>query len=262
MKKFLSTMLVLTIVPAVLLPSCKMVDTMFATPTPTSTNTPTITPSPTSTPTPTITVTPTPIPTGVQTESLSNESILVTDFDNKYQLTLPAGWIVLPLKTEDLSAMISELAENNEKFSDIAQAFEALDEDTVKALALNEDPTYIQNGFGTNIMVAAFEEPVLTTMPMAFVTGALEESFIQQGAIVLTDGTNILTNANGVEVGVIDVEQKTLTATGSTINVVSRLLIFQTESKLILVQIATHKEFQNDLFPSMDEVLESITIFE
>jgi len=262
MRKLLSIIPFFITISAVMLLSCNMVNTIFATPTPTSTSTPTITPTSTITPSPIPSFTPTPVPTGVKTESLTNGTTLVTDFDNKYQLTLPAGWIVIPLTTDDLSAIISELAESNEELSKAAEAFETLDSDFIKIVALNEDPTYIQNDFGTNLTVAAFEDTVLTSMPMAFVTGALEESFAQNGAKVLSEGVNITTNSNGVEVGTIDVEQETVSATGSTLNIAARYSVFLIEGKLILVQLATPIEFQDVLFPTMDDILESITLLE
>lgn len=262
MNKFSSTILIFVTISGVMLTSCEMVNTIFATPTPTSTNTPTITPTSTITPSPTPTFTPTPVPTGVRTESLPNGTTLVTDFDNKYQLTLPAGWIVIPLTADDLSAILAELADSNEALAETAEVFEALDSDVIRVVALNEDPNYIQNGFGTNLTVAALEDAVLSAMPIAFVTGALEETFAQRGANVLTDGVNILTSANGVEVGMLEVEEGTPSATGSTLNISTKYLVFISEGKLILVQLATHKEFQDELFPSMDKVLESITLLE
>ncbi len=266
MKKHLFLISVLVFSLAFLLASCEMTNAIFATPTPTATNTPTITPSPTVTPsptathTPTPTLTPTPVPTGVETQALEDNSTLFFDYDNKYKLTLPKGWIVIPLNADDLSEAISGLAETNPELSKIAEAFKQLDPNVIRVVALNEDPQYVYNGFATNVTVTAFEDKTLSTMPVAFVTGVLEGSLEDNGHTVLTSGANIINSASGVEVGIIETEQKAPTATGSTVDVQSRFLVFQANGKLLIIQLITPKQFSAELFPVMDEIGASVEL--
>ena len=266
MKKHLFLISVLVFSLALLLASCEMTDAIFATPTPTATNTPTMTPSPTVTPsptptdTPTPTFTPTPVPTGVETQPLEDNSTLFFDYDNKYKLILPKGWIVIPLNADDLSEAISGLAETNPELSKIAEAFKQLDPDMIRVVALNEDPKYIYNGFATNVIVTAIEDDMLSAMPVAFVTGVLEGSLEDNGHTILTSGANIIYSASGIEIGIVETAQKAPTSTGSTVDVQSRFLVFQANNKLLIVQLITPKQFSEELFPVMDEIGDTVEL--
>jgi len=102
---------------------------LFATETPTPTNTFTPTPTFTPSPTPTLTSTPTntptatPVPTGVTSEEQADGSTVFIDFDNKYQLTLPSGWIVIPLDQNDLGNLLNNVSSQHPDFAEAAQAF-------------------------------------------------------------------------------------------------------------------------------------------
>jgi hypothetical protein len=92
------------------------------------------------------------------------------------------------------------------------------------------------------------------------VTGAVEESLTQQGATLLSEDGLSITNANGVELGSFEFEQPGLTASGSTIQVRSKVILFQTNDKLIMFQIATPRQFGDEILPVLDEVADSIKL--
>ena len=169
-------------------------------PTNTFTLTPTFTPSPTSTPTQTPSSTPTPLPTGVKAEEQSDGSTLFIDYDNKFQLVLPADWIVIPVEKDDFSAALDQLAEDNPSLDDSVQAFKDTDPSVFQMAALNQNPDFLVNGLAANMNITAVENKLLSGMPLAFVTGALEETFKQQGAKVITEEVNTLENAYDVEI--------------------------------------------------------------
>ena len=143
-----------------------------ATPTPTNTFTPTPTFTPSPTPTETQTPSSTPAPTGVKIQPQSDGSSLFVDYDNQYQLFLPAEWIVIPLSSKDLANILKNLSEKNPNFKDMAAAFKQLDPNVIRVIAINENSKYMVNGFSTNFTLTAIEDKVMSVMPLDFVTGA------------------------------------------------------------------------------------------
>ena len=242
------------------------VSSLFATDTPTPTLTftpsPTMTPSPTATPTLTPSPSPTAAPTGSQTEEQANGSTLFTDFDNSYQLTLPEGWIILPLSSQDLADILESVSEENPDFKDAAQTLKGLDPNVIRVMAFNKDRKYNVNGFTTNLLLMAIDDKVMSSMPMDFVTGALEESIAQQGGQLLSKENNIITTANDVEIGSFDFKQTAPTALGTEVPVRVRAIVFRAGGKLIMVQMTTPQQFAEELSPVMDQIIESIELSE
>lgn len=258
-KKGLVYFLVFVSVVAAASLSCGVPDVsnLFATDTPTPTATftptPTFTPSPTPTSTPTHTPTATPLPTGISTQELSDGSTLFIDYDNKYQLTLPEDWVIIPLVKEDLDIMLEQLSEENPDFANAAEAFKDLDSDVLRMAALNSKREYLIGGYASNITLAALEDPVLSAMPLSFITGALEGSFSQQGVKVLTTGVNTIDNANGMEIEYIDVEQSV-----AGVKVQQRMVVFQSSGKLILMTISTTPNFKDEIFELANQIGSSL----
>ena len=232
------------------------------TPTPTLTFTPTSTFTPSPTPTATRTPTPTPLPTGVKTEDQPDGSILFSDYDNNYLMSLPEDWFVLPLSAEDFADILNEMAQENPEIKDIAEAFKQLDPNVIRVVALNKNSDYLFNGFSTNITVTAIEDKLMSSMPLDFVTGAVEESLKQQGATPVSNHELATKNANGLEVGVIEFDQTAPTATGANVQVRSKAAIFQSKGKMIMVQLTTPQQFAEELLPVLDQITDSIKLIE
>jgi hypothetical protein len=194
----------------------------------------------------------------VTSEEQPDGSTLVLDYDNNYKFILPAEWAVLPLASEDFAAILEGMAEENPELADIAGNFKALDSDAIRIVALNKNPKYVRDEFATNITVVVFEDKVMSAMPIEFITGAIEENFAGQGATVLTNGVNVKSTSNGIETGVIDVMQRTPTASGKQVEVLSRVVLFKTEGRLVMITLAVHKQFGDELLPVLDPILDSI----
>ena len=239
---------------------------LFATETPTPTLT--FTPSPTSTPSPTATQTATPaptstpLPTGAITEEQSNGSTLFVDYDNQFQFTIPADWFVIPLSSEDINEIIQRLSEENPQFTDIAAAFAQMDPDVIRVIAVNEDIKYTLNGFSTNLTVTAVEDSLMSAMPLDFVTGAVEQSLEQGGATIISNQELAGDNANGVEIGILEFQQKTPTVTGATVDAHSKILIFNSGGKFIMIQLAVPKQFAAELLPVVDDIKDTIQLLD
>ena len=224
-------------------------------PTATFTATPTPTPSPTPTSTATQTPTSTPLPTGITTEELSDGSTRFIDYDNQYQMTLPENWVIIPLVKEDLEAMLERTAKDNPDLAKAAEAFKGLDSNVLRMVALNSNPEYLAGGYASNITVASLDDPLFSAMPLSFITGALEQSFNQQGVKVLTAGVNTIDNASGVEVEYIDLEQNI-----NSSPVRQRLIVFQSNKKLIMITVSTLARFEQEIFGVADQIGASVEL--
>jgi len=230
------------------------------TPTATYTPTPTFTPSPTPTSTPTSTPTTTPLPTGVKSEEQADGSTLFTDYDNQYQVVIPDGWLVIPLSSGDIADILETVSKENPELKDSAEAFAQLDPDVIRVIAVNENTKYITNGFSTNLTVTAIEDKLMSSMPLDFVTGAVEESLKQQGATLVSEFQPASKNANGVEIGTFEFQQETPTATGTRVKAQSKTLIFQSNGKLIMIQLAVPQQFAGELIPTLDQIIDTIKL--
>jgi hypothetical protein len=238
--------------------SCGLSDLPFVatkTPTPTATFTPspTLTPSPTPTLTPTRTPTATPFPTGVRADEQPDGTTRFVDYDNKYQLDLPIDWIIIPFDKNDLDIMIQKLADEDPDLASAAKAFKNLDSNVLRMAALNSNRKFVTEGYGSNITIAAVDDKTLSVMPLSFITGVLEESFKNQGMKVLTTGVNTLENSHGVEVEFIDVEHAVI---GRPVQ--QRVIVFQSNRKLMIVTVTTLRQFKDEVFQMGDEIGASI----
>jgi hypothetical protein len=234
----------------------------LATETPTPTLT--FTPSPTFTPNPTATETllPTPLPTGAITEEQSDGSTLFTDYDNNFQFSIPEAWLVIPLSSADLNDILAGLSEENPELKEIAATFAQLDPDVIRVMAMNKDMKYSVDGFSTNLTVTAIEDKLMSAMPMDFVTGAVEESLKQGGATIVPNETLAADNANGVEVGVLEFQKTTPTATGASVQAHSKLLIFNAGAKMIMIQLTAPKQLAGEILPTLDQILDTIRLLD
>jgi hypothetical protein len=241
------------------------VSNLFATDTPTPTNT--FTPSPTVTPSPTATLTQTPSPsatpalTGSKTDEQADGSTLFTDYDNKYQVLLPEGWMILPFSSKDMADILQSLSATNPDFKEMAENFKNLDPDVIRAMALNMDAKYRQGGASPSLSLIAIDNKVMSSMPMDFVIGSFEESITQQGAQLSAESTAI-TNSNDVEIGSFNYVENIPMPAGGKIPVRYKAIVFRSGDKMILVQLGTPEKFEEQILPIMEQITDSIELIE
>ena len=227
-----------------------------ATLTPTSTSTATPTPSPT----PTATITPTPIPTGIKMEEQPDTSTVFTDYDNQFEVTLPKGWVVIPLTGKDIAKIIADLAKQNPDLAGIAKTFQNLDGNVIRAVAIPKDSKYIVSGFATNITIVAIDSKLLASLPMQLAVTSLEDSLKQQNAKLISGGDKVINNSHGVEVGLIDYLQTTPTSTSSRVQVRTRNIMFVANNKMILISVVTPKQFGDELLPVVNDLIDAVKV--
>jgi hypothetical protein len=226
-----------------------------ATPTPTATFTPSPTPPPTATPT----LTPTPLPSGVVTQSQADGATLVRDYDNHYELTLPKNWVVIPLTREDLTRLVEQAAAQNPEFADTLEAFKKLDPETFRLIGLNSDQKYEGGQYPTIMSITAISDPVAASMPMSFVTALVEDNVLKGSK----DSTwEVVTNTNGLEIGVVEGSLAVQIPQGGTAKTRTKMIVFQANKKLIMIQIITPTEFGAEVLPAADQIIDTIRLME
>lgn len=195
-------------------------------------------------------------------EDQADGSKLFSDYDNQFQLKLPKGWVILPLSSKDLADILESVSEENPDFKDAAAILKDLDPDVIRVMAFNKNHKYNINGFTTNLIVMAIDDKVMTTMPMDFVMGMLEESIDQQGGVLLSKDNNLSTNDNGVEIGSFEFKRTVPTALGTNVPVRIKAIVFQSADRLIMVQLTAPQQSGEELMPVMDQIVDSIKLSE
>ncbi len=233
----------------------------FASPTPTATFTPIPTSTPTSTPTPSATPiptnTPTPPPSGVEVVDLADSSTQFIDHDNRYQLTLPMDWLIVPVNQKDLQASLDKAAQNNPEFADLADGFRDIDPDTFRGVAFNTQRKLVDASSPTFLMILTISDPVAGSMPMDFVTAMIEDNILKGAKIISWD---VKTNSSGIEIGINDAANNMPLPTGNTVYVRTKIISFQANRKLILVQCFTPAKFGDEVLPPLEDIIDTIEL--
>ncbi len=236
---------------------------LFATATPTPTNTPTVTPTstPTLTPSPTLTptATATPRPSGVSDETQPDGTIVFTDYDNLYQVTLPENWVVFHLEMEDLKTMGEKFSETNPEMKEMLAALRNVDKKLFRAMIIDTDRDHLANKQLPNITITVPQEAMFKNMPPAFLSGALASALpdINPGIKVLSDGFD--TTPSGVEIGFIE---STLTANnpnGKRMTVYQKIVIFEIKNGVAMLTFTCPTDLKDTLLPAFDQMVNSIT---
>ena len=232
---------------------------LFATETPTATNTFTPTPTFTVTPSPTstLTSTPTPRPTGMVIEKQTDGTSLVIDYDNRYQFLLPENWKVVFSSQEDLEQAIQRNSENDPEFAKMAESFKDVNPNIFRLAALNSDRNYVHADFPILLTINAYANSIASTMPMEFVTAMIEDNILQGATSTSWDVVN---NGNKVEVGIVK-GTRTLNITNEfSPNVHELVIAFQSNKKLIAIEIGAPEQFAEQIFASFENIIDSIKV--
>jgi hypothetical protein len=229
----------------------------FATETPTPTNTFTPTPTFTVTPSPTLTHTPTstPLPTGIVIKEQTGGTSLVIDYDNKYEFLLPPNWAIVFSTQKDLEQAIEQTSEKDPDFAKMAESFKNVDPNVFRLAALNIDRTYISEDSPALLTINAFVDSVTSTMPMSFVTAMIEDSILAGASSTTWDVTN---NINNVEVGLVRGAMMISLPNGLSANIQELVISFQSNKKLIVIEIAAPKEFGDQILSPFEGIVDSI----
>lgn len=242
--------------------SCTQVTNLFATATPTATNTPTktATPSPTSTATrtstptatPTHTLTPTLLP-HTQFEDLEDGSTVLIDNEFGYQIVLPPKWAPLDLSSGDVEKALETGAD---AFPDMEEFFKEavknLDAEFIRFTAVLIDTEYIKGEFFPNMNVALDKN---IKIKVEDYLALLEEYLPRVVPSLEIIGTEIVTNNNDVEIGILESK---LTLEGRIM--VQQQMIFRSSTALLVVTITATADQVEKLAGQYEAILQSIEL--
>ncbi len=240
--------------------SCSMAANLpnpFASATPTATATFTPTQTPTITPSPTSTPTATPAPTGVAVRPQGDGTTYVHDWDNQYELSLPANWLAVPLTKEDIDPIVKEIATDSPEFARMAEWYQSLDSSIFRVFGLSKDPKYAKASYPTLLMISAVPDTLASTLPMEAVTAMIEDKVLTGS----TDTTwSVKHNAHGVDVGIVEGSIKMSTPNAGKQNARTKVIAFQSNKKLVMVQFFVPTQFAAQVLPALDSVIDTIQL--
>jgi hypothetical protein len=224
-------------------------------PTVAATSAPALTPAPIETPT----VTPYPT-SGVAVEKQPDGSTVFFDFDNGYRVTFPPEWSVVPLSGLDLVAILEAVAKSNPELeAATAGSFGDTEPETFRAISLYPKQEFVTDGFAPNIGIVRIDDPLAAKIPMNYLLPNVVADREQDGTVT---GSEIRENADGLKIGIVNVETDSETPSGATIPTVQRVAVFQTGNVAIALALTVQAEFSEQLLPTADAVIASIQLLQ
>jgi hypothetical protein len=226
-----------------------------ATPTPTSTFTPTATFTPTPTLTPTQTPTATPKPDAV-TEILADGSTKFTDYVGGYSFVLPEGWLVINFVTDDPQQALEDAKKAN---PDKAALLDGLRSALIQKARMGA-ADFIPDHYISASAPLMFNvlDGNTQAMPLQEIMDANAE-MLPQLLNATVKKSDIKENPSGVSYGVLDVVLN-LSASGTSVSVFEKLVIFKTDDYTIYVTMAVLDELKEGGFQGVDALIESIEL--
>ncbi|MFZ5881700.1 MAG: hypothetical protein ACOY0R_20225 [Chloroflexota bacterium] len=271
MKKYgsrITLVILLLVVANLACSSANVLPGLFATATPTFTNTPTITPtftpSPTSTstPTPTLTPTPTPLPTGVSITEKPGGGMSVTDYDAGYTLEISADWLVVPTTMEDLQKMSQGLQASNPDLAKAMKNMQAVGNDALRLMALNQNKATQSGTMITNVNIVIQQEAMILALPLDFFLDLNVEQIKAALPSAKVLSSSISKNANGLEIGIIEIELKANTTVGNSVTAYEKIVFVKTGTAMCVFTFAGPNALRETLVPRFDEVIDTIQLLE
>lgn len=237
---------------------------LFATMTPTPTNTPTSTPTPSSTPTPIPTSTPpptpTPLPTGTVKEDQPDGTVRFIDYDNQYEVILPAGWTAVSLNSDDLNKMLSEASKSNPGLEKTLAILKDMDPDVFRVFVFDFQAGHFVNGYSSNINVVVQNNAILKAMSIQAVLDANTQSMPQLYKGIKIISSKIIQTTSNLSIGVIETNWSVATSTGSKIPLYQQMIIFKTPQGIATITLSTPISNQKKITPEFEQMIDTLKI--
>lgn len=139
----------------------------------------------------------------------------------------------------------------------MAAGFEDADPNIFRLAAWNVDRTYANAAYPAMLTINAFADSMTNTMLMSFVTAMIEDSILEGASSTSWD---VIDNANNVEVGIVR-GIRTIEIPNALSATVEELVIsFQSNKKLIVIEIAAPKEYGEQMLAPFDNIIDSIKV--
>lgn len=220
------------------------------------------------TPTPPPTATPTAIvalPTQADNESLLEEntdgSTSFIDLTGKYQINVPAEWLVLRINGQEFldAGLLPEVA--NPAIQRSLNAINSQDPDIFRLFMLDINEEHIDGGFVTNVNLVwdqQMEATFITDADIKAIADVLPNS-LKDTEIVSAEAK---TTKNEIAYGIITARTPAFTQEGASIVIYQKLVYFDLPVGTLSITLSTTEKWRETIEPSFDAIVESLIVLE
>lgn len=197
----------------------------------------------------------TPARVDVEVERQADGTSVVSDLSNAYEFTLGQEWMVIPVTRERIDRVAQASPAPDAEFLRLAQKLDAKRLDAFRLVGMNMDSRFAKADHPTLILVTAIPDRISAALPMPKLAQMIEETVFTDANVV---ERNVVHNANGLNVAVVEGPYDYLSTEGATLKSRSKVLGLQANSRVILIQFITPVEYGSDVLPDTDSVIDSL----
>jgi hypothetical protein len=209
------------------------------------------------------TVTPTPGPTGTLLEQLPDGGTKFTDYDAGYEITFPAGWLVLHASNEEFQeALKTKVAKNKDLKGALEAAItDGFDLERDRVLAYDTKPSSVKIGVLGYILVR-WEKDYNRSIDEELQKSVtdIETNPKNQGAGVRVVSTDQIVNSNKVEIGRVGIKWNLTAENGNTVPMFMPINLFRVPSGMVLLMLTTPGELRADVEPDFTTIVDQIKL--
>ncbi len=198
---------------------------------------------------------PTPLPSNVAVERQSNGTTVVDDVGNGYQFTLTQQWMAIPPTKEQIEHVSQASPPQDAEFVRLAIKLGEETTDAFRLVGINTDSKFAHGANPSLLLVTAIPDKSSSTLPMTKVASMIRETVFTDSNGVSQD---VVHNANGIDVAVVEGPYDYLSTQGDTLKTRSKVIGFQANERVILIQFITPEEFGAEVLPGTDQIIDTI----
>jgi hypothetical protein len=191
----------------------------------------------------------------VSVEQQADGTTLVQDVGNSYEFTLSQEWMAIPVSREDVDRVAAASPAPDAEFLSLARKLLDKNMDAFRLVGMDTDSKFAKVGNPTLVLVTAIPDAVSATLPMPELASMIENTVFTGAAGVQR---NVLHNANGLDIAVVEGPYDYFSTQGDTLKTSSKVIGFQANSRVILIQFITPVEFGPGVLPGTDQVVDTI----
>lgn len=228
---------------------------------------PTALPTAAQEPTPTLVPTPTKIPPTATAEEKSEIDIekqadgttLFTDTVGGYQLVFPENWATMNMTEGGMDHVFDLFEQSNPEFSPgMLNIVKQLLVENTRAIALDTNTGHYSGDHMTAAYCVLDEQT--GNFPLGYLVEATVQSVPQQLPNVEIVSSDLTTNSNDVEMGVIELTLGVSDAAGNIQAAYERMLIFQNNDLTIIAVLVTHETLRDTVMEHFIQIQDSISL--
>ncbi len=197
----------------------------------------------------------TPLRVDLHVARQADGTTVVQDLDNAYQFALGQEWTAVPVTQQRVGSLGLASPVLDAEFLRLAQDLLQRQMDAFRLVGMNTNRKFAKANNPTLVLVTAIPDRVSATLPMPELAQMIVDT-------VFTDSNaverNVVNNANGMNIAVVEGPYDYYSTQGDSLKTRSKVLGFQSNSKVILIQFITPVEFGSDVLPGTDPVIDTI----